>query len=131
MAPRGKPFTKDDPRAAKGRANGGRPKKSVTWKEAEEALREALPRVLLMSKNELQQILASNPTGAEMLAAKYIHEHVPQSVDKFIGKTPVVFTGAEGKPLIPAANAAPLPPIDFSNWSPEMLKDFIAAMKKA
>ena len=94
----GKKFVKGDPRIQL----GGRPKKSVTWKEAEEALREALPRVLLMTKNELQQALSSNPSGAEMIAAKFLHEHVPQTVERFLGKVADVLTGAEGKPLYPA-----------------------------
>lgn len=121
--PRGKPFTgKNDPRIGK---NGGRKRKSVAWKDAEETLREALPRVLLMSKNDLQALLQSNPTGAEMLAAKYIHEHVPAAVERFLGKTPSILTGADGEPLIPKPITPALPPISFIGWTPEQLDKFI------
>jgi hypothetical protein len=65
----------------------GRPKKSPSWKKAEEAIRDAIPRVLVMRKSDLQRILADNPTGAEMLAAKYVHEHPTECVNRFLGKT--------------------------------------------
>lgn len=120
-------FVKNDPR----RSPGGRPKKTTSWKEAEDALREAIPRILMMEKNALTQLLASNPTGVEMLAAKYIHEHVPQTVDKFLGKTPNVLTGADGKDLIPTPPAPILPPIDFANFKPEQIDSFIAATASA
>lgn len=73
---------------AKGKSGnpGGRPKKTTNWRKAEDLLRETIPRILLMDKNELQQILASNPTGAEMLAAKYVHEHPTECVNRFLGK---------------------------------------------
>ena len=56
---KGKPFTKNDPRSAKGRG-AGRPKKSVTWKKAEEELRKAIPRLLLMTEDEREKILKKN-----------------------------------------------------------------------
>ncbi|MES2155381.1 MAG: hypothetical protein V4510_09630 [bacterium] len=125
----GKPFTKNDPR----RAKGGRPKKSVSWKQAEDKLREAIPRLLVMDKNDLHALLASNPTGAEMLAAKYLHEHAVEAVNRFLGKTATVLTGAEGKPLIPTPPPPALPPIDFSGplWTPERLDEFIKATAQA
>jgi len=134
MAARGKPFTKNDPRRGK---SPGRPKKSVEWKDAEEELRTAIPRLLLMEKNDLKKLLESNPTGAEMLAAKYLHEHAVEAVNRFLGKTPNVLTGAEGKPLIPPAAIPILPPIDFSGplWEGEAgakrLDEFIAATAAA
>lgn len=130
MPGKGKPFTKNDPRSALGRG-GGRPKKSVTWKEAEDALREALPRILLMPKNELARLLAENPTGAEMIAAKYLHENVPATVNRFLGKTPDVLTGKDGAPLIPAAAAPVLPPLNFTGWDSLQIDKFIAATAAA
>lgn len=106
---------------------GGRKKKSVQWDKAAAALEEALPRVMLMEKNKLQNLLQSNPTGAEMVAAKYIHEHIPDVVNRFLGKTPNVVTGAEGAPLIPAAPAPILPPISFVGWTVEQIDRFIEA----
>jgi hypothetical protein len=120
--PRGKPFVKDDPRRGK---SSGRPKKSVNWKAAEELLREALPRVLSMERNELRALLESNPTGAEMLAAKFLHEEPTKAVERFLGKMPTVLTGAEGAPLIPAAPAPVLPPLDFTHWTPAQIDKFI------
>lgn len=105
------------------KGTGGRPKKSVVWKVAEDALREALPRILLMRKNDLQRLLQSNPSGAEMLAAKYLHEHVPQAVDKFLGKTPSVLIGQRGKP--PITVQPPLPSISFTDWTAEQIDRFI------
>ena len=80
---KGKPFVKGDPR----RAKTGRPKKTASWKAAENELRGAIPRVLMMEKNALAALLRDNPTGAEMVAAKLIHEHVPEAVNRFLGKT--------------------------------------------
>ena len=121
----GKPFTKDDPR----RSPGGRPKKTVSWKKAEDKLREAIPRLLLMPKKKREKLIADNPTGAEMLAAKYIEEYTPQAVDRFLGKVPTEFTGKDGSPLIPKASMPILPPMDFSGWKPEQIDRFIAATK--
>ena len=87
--PRGKPFQK-------GNKGGGRKKKTVTWKAAEEMLREAIPRVLMMSKNELALLLQANPTGAEMVAAKFIHEETTETVNRFLGKVPNIVTGDGG-----------------------------------
>lgn len=84
-----------------------------------------------MPKNELQQLLASNPTGAEMLAAKYIHEYAPKAVERFLGKMPEILTGADGAPLIPAAANPIMPAIDFSNWKPEQIDAFIDATARA
>lgn len=95
----------------------GRPKKSVTWKKAEHALREALPRLLLMPKDKMREILEANPTGAEVLAALYIREHVVEAVNRFLGKTPDVITGEDGLPLIPAA-----PALDLGKWTPLALE---------
>lgn len=125
---RGRPFTKNDPRRG---TSSGRPKKSVTWKEAEDALREAIPRLMLMSKKDLKLLLEANPTGAEMLAAKYIHEHVPHTVERFLGKTPTPLTGVDGKPLIPEAAAPILPPLDFSKMSEAQLDRLIEATAAA
>lgn len=131
MPGKGKPFSKGDPRAAKGRGKGGRPKKTVTWKQAETELREAMPRVLLMTKNDLQNMLASNPTGSEMLAAKYIMEHVPDAVNRFLGKTPNVLTGKDGKDLIPKPPTPILPIMSFDGWTPDQIDDFIKATSAA
>lgn len=128
MAPRGKPFTKGDPRAAMGRNLSGRPKKSVTWKHAEDALREAVPRLLMMEKNALQRLLQANPTGVEMLAAKYIHEHAVEAVNRFLGKiTEHVKSEVTGKDGAPLMLSAPL--IDFSKFSPEEIRKLIEATK--
>ena len=129
MAGRGRPFTKNDPRAAKGRAKGGRPKKSVSWKEAENALREAIPRILLMPKDDVAKLLKANPTGAEMLAAKYIHEHATEAVNRFLGRIPSEITGKDGAPLIPDAPAPVLPPMDFTGWKSKQIDKFIEATK--
>jgi len=105
---------------------GGRKPKTTAWREAEDVLREALPRLLLMNKNDLRQMLDSNPTGAEMLAAKYIHEHATEAVNRFLGKTPNVLTGAEGKPLIPEPSG---PQIDWTKFSEKKLLALIEATK--
>lgn len=76
-----KPFKKGQ----SGNPSGLR-KKTTAWKNAEEALREALPRILMMEKNKLQILLQSNPNGIEMLAAKYVHEHPIECVNRFLGK---------------------------------------------
>ncbi len=117
----GRKFTKGDPRTKL----GGRKKKTVEWKEAEDALREALPRILMMERNELQQLLASNPTGIEMLAAKFIHESPNKAVERFLGKMPEILTGKDGAPLIPAAPAPQL--IDFSKVPVDQLLKLIQA----
>ena len=122
---RGKPFTENDPR----RGTGGRRKKTVSWKKAEDKLREAIPRLLLMTEEKLKKLLTDNPIGAEMLAAKYIEEHIPQAIERFLGKVPSELTGKDGEPLIPKAPAPILPPMDFSNWSPKQIDKFIAATK--
>ena len=110
----------------------GPKKKSVTWLEAEELLRAAIPRLLKMPKNELARLLQENPTGAEMVAAKFIHEHAPEVVNRFLGRMPNVLTGAEGAPLMPAAPpAAPLPPISFIGWTAPQIDAFIAATAAA
>lgn len=119
----GRRFTRGDPRTKL----GGRKKKTVNWKEAEDALREAIPRILMMEKAELQALLASNPTGVEMLAAKYIHEFAPKAVERLLGKTPVELTGKDGTPLIPAPPPVVLPPISFDGWKPDQIDAFIAA----
>lgn len=124
MAPRGKPFTKGDPRAAAGRKLAGRKPKSVTWKEAEEALREAVPRLLLMPKHALAALLQDNPTGVEMLAAKYIHEHAVEAVNRFLGKVAEhvksELTGKDGAPLVPEIVA-------LKNFSTDQLLKLIEA----
>ena len=91
----------------------GRPAKSTAWKKAEAILREALPRILMMSKSKLSELLRDNPSGAEMLAAKYVHEHPIECVNRFLGKIedelkltgdarPVMFTLATDKDGPPA-----------------------------
>jgi hypothetical protein len=67
---------------------GGRPSKSTDWKKAEKGLRDAIPRILLMPKADLQKVLTNNPSGIEMLAAKYVHEHPIECVNRFLGKVP-------------------------------------------
>ncbi len=124
-------FTKGDPRILAGHKVSGRPKKSVVWKKAENKLREALPRLLLMEKNDLQALLASNPNGAEMLAAKYIHEHVVEAVNRFLGKPPTPLTGADGDPLIPEQTAPVLPVLSFRDMTEEEVDRFIAATAAA
>lgn len=119
----GRPFTKGDPRTKL----GGRPKKSVKWEEAEQELREALPRVMLMKKHDLSKLLSDNPTGAEMLAAKFLVESPNKAVERFLGKMPQVLTGAEGAPLIPAAPAPIIPPMSFQGWTPAQIDKFIEA----
>ena len=123
---RGRPFKKNDPRINPG---PGRPKKSVTWKKAEEELRKAIPRLLLMTEVELQGFLKKNPTGVETLAARYIDEHLMATVDRFLGKTPNILTGKDGDPLIPEQKAPVLPPIDFSKWKPSQIDRFIENTK--
>lgn len=120
----GRPFTANDPRRLLAVGLGGRPKKSVTWKEAEDALREAIPRLLLMSADELKKLLEKNPTGAERLAADYIRENVAAAVDKFLGKTATPITGKEGAPLIPSA-----PLMDVSKFTVDELLKIIEATK--
>ena len=111
-----------------GNPSGG-PKKTTSWKEAEGLLRDAIPRLIKMDKNTLAELLKSNPTGAEMLAAKYIHEHAVEAVNRFLGKTPETIkaevTGKDGAPLVPAAQ----PLIDFSKFSPEKIRALIEATK--
>lgn len=125
---KGRPFTKNDPRSAKGRGSG-RPKKSVTWKKAETALREAFPRLLMMDDIKLEKFLKSNPTGVEIVAARYIKENLKETVDRFLGKTPNVLTGQDGSPLIPEQKAPVLAPIDFSKWSSKQIDRFIENTK--
>lgn len=116
-----------DGRIKKGevRNPGGRPKKTVTWKQAEKALREALPRLLLMPASELGLLLGKDPTGAEKLAADYINENVSAAVDKFLGKTPKQITGKDGEPLIPP----PKIPMDLSRFTIDELLKLIEATK--
>lgn len=122
----GKPFPK-----GKSGNPSGRPKKTVTWKQAEKELRDALPRILLMTKNDLHSLLASNPTGTEMLAAKYLMEHVPDAVNRMLGKTPNVLTGKDGAPLIPKPAAPVYPAMNFDGWKPEQIDEFIKATSQA
>ncbi|MEK7859300.1 MAG: hypothetical protein AAB320_09190 [Elusimicrobiota bacterium] len=108
---------------------GGRPRKTPEWRRAEEALREAIPRIMAMKKNALQQLLANNPIGVEMIAARYLHECVPQVVDRFLGKTPVAVSGKDDQALIPDCPATPPASIDFAGWTSEMVDKFIEAAK--
>ena len=111
----------------------GKRKNSTSWKEAEEALREAIPRLMNMEQNELKLLLQSNPKGYEVLAAKYIVEHVPQTVERFLGKTPTQITGKDGEPLMPKPAAPILPVFDFTGplWTGDRLDAFIEATAKA
>ncbi len=131
MPGKGRPFTKGDPRAEKGRKNGGRPKKTVSWKEAEDLLRDALPRVLKMDKNTLAQLIQSNPSGAEMVAAKFIHEHVPQTVERFLGKVPDVLTGADGAPVVSLGADIRSNPVDdeMRKMTMDLLKKIVEQTK--
>lgn len=135
--PRGKPFTKDDPRRGK---SPGRPRKTVEWKTAEDELRAALPRLMMMSAKELKDLVKNGLSVVDELAIAYIREHPVEAVNRFIGKPATPLTGADGKPLIPPAAPAVnvnLPAMDFSSplWTPEALAKFIdataAAGKKA
>lgn len=78
-----------------------------------------------MERSELTALLQGKPTGAEMLAAKYLHEYVPQSIERFLGKVKDVVqsevTGANGEPLIPAAT------ISLAGLNKADLGRFIAA----
>lgn len=109
-----------------GNPSGGK-KKTTSWKEAEDLLRDAIPRLLKMEKNALANLLRSNPNGAEMLAAKYIHEHAVEAVNRFLGKTPdkvqAEMTGKDGAPLNPPAL------IDFSKLTADELIKLIEATK--
>lgn len=130
--PRGKPFTgKDDPRRGK---SPGRPRKTVEWKEAEDELRAAIPRLLMMSKAELTALVKAGLSMIDELAVTYIREHPVETVNRFLGKTALPLTGGDGKPLIPPAPAVNvnLPAIDFTGplWTPEALAKFIDATAK-
>ena len=116
-------FVKGDPRINA----GGRPKKPEIWDKAEQALLEAVPRLLLMHKNELQAHLASNPPMHDVLAARFISECPKDAINRFLGKVPLPLTGAEGAPLIPEPKAPLIPPLDFSTWKPEQIERFIDA----
>lgn len=109
---------------------GGRAKKTVTWKEAEAALREAVPRLLLLTTAELTALWRSpEATGAEKLAMTYIREHAVEAVNRFLGKVTDSFkgelTGKDGAPL----HAAAAPLIDFSKFTPEAIRALIEATK--
>lgn len=122
----GVPFTKNDPRRGK---SPGRPKKSVTWKQAEEALREALPRMIMLTDKERAALVKAGATGAELLAMRYIDEETAETVDRFLGKTPKVLTGANGAPLIPKPVGALLPLMSFEGWTPAQIDRFIESTK--
>lgn len=121
-------FKKGDPRARM----GGRKKKTVEWKVAEDALRQAIPLVMMMTEEQLEQALGENPIMAFKLAAEYLKESPDRAVERFLGRMPQTLVGAEGKPLIPA-QTSPLPPIDFNSplWTPEKLDAFIASTQAA
>jgi hypothetical protein len=108
---------------------GGRPKKTVTWQQAEDALREALPRVLLMTETERRELIKANPTGAESLAIKFYEEVPARAIERFLGKMAQPLTGANDSPLIPNSSAI-LPviaPMDFKGWTKEQVDEFIKA----
>jgi hypothetical protein len=94
-----------------------------------ETLRLAIVRILSMDKEGVRVLLSGNPTGAEMLAAKYVHEHPTEAVNRFLGKTPDVIkselTGKDGAPLVPAKK------VDLSDLSDEKLDKLIAAAATA
>lgn len=64
----------------------GRPKKSTNWRKAEDVLREAIPRLLLMTRSEIAKEMAAEPNGAIMLAHRYVEEHTVEAVNRFLGK---------------------------------------------
>jgi hypothetical protein len=107
----------------------GLKKKTVTWKAAEDLLRTALPRIMLMTEEELKKFLKDSPKGAEMLALKYVREYPTKCVDRFLGKVADVLTGADGMPLIPSPPQPVLPPMDFSGWTPDQVERFIIAVR--
>lgn len=123
----GRPFTKNDPRRGK---SPGRPKKTVTWREAEDLLRATVPLLIVMSDKELKALMNAGPGVAEQIAIAYIQEHPVEVINRFLGKTATPITGADGKPFMPPS-ASPvtfnLPPIDFSGplWTAERLDKFI------
>lgn len=128
---RGKPFTKNDPRRQN--SKGGRPRKTVTWKEAEDTLRAAVPELLLMTEAEITATMKDPKTVlAYSLAYKYINEEPKAAVDKFLGKTPTVFMGPNGAPLVPTPGpGVGLPPIDFKNWSPKQIDKYLELLAPA
>ena len=84
---------------------GGRPPKTVTWKEAEVATREAVAHVMLMTDAEVKTLQSSKTTvEAERLALAYIREHPVETINRFLGKTPDVImsepTGKDGDKLM-------------------------------
>lgn len=107
--PRKGQFIKNDPRIKLGHGLAGRKKTPPEWKEMAEEMRLTIVRLLALEKNALQDLLKANPTGVEMVAAKYIHEHPIETVNRFLGKSPDIvkaeLTGADGKPLIPDSEA--------------------------
>lgn len=122
--PRGIPFTKNDARRGK---SPGRPRKSVSWKAAEDALREAIPRILMLSAADLEAHIKSKPNGADLLAIRYIEENPSEVVNRFLGKVANVLTGEGGKPLIPASIG---PQLSFEGWTATQIDAFITATGK-
>lgn len=92
-------------------------------------LRLTIVRLLAMEKNDLTELLKGNPTGVEMLAAKYIHENAVEAVNRFLGKVTEKFsgelTGKDGAPLVPTS----APVIDFSKFKPDEIRKIIEATK--
>ena len=124
---RGKPFTKGDPRIAQGHKVAGRKKTPPEWKEMADELRLTIVRLLSLEKNDLTLLLQSNPTGVEMLAAKYIHENAVEAVNRFLGKVEdrikQELTGKDGASFNPPAL------LDLSKLTPEELLKLIEATK--
>ena len=67
---------------------GGRPKVTLSEKNARAAVEEALWQFAQMTKEELQEIMKGNPTGAQVLAAHAIlgDKHVPEALNRILGK---------------------------------------------
>lgn len=126
----GKPF----PPGKSGNPSG-RPKKTVTWKAAEDLLRATIPILVMMTDKELRELMKRGPSVAEALAIAYIQEHPIEAVNRFLGKPATPLTGGDGAPLIPApvpSTTNVFPPLDFAHplWTPERLDKFIEATGK-
>ena len=81
---------------------GGRPKVTLSEKNARAAVEEALWQFAQMTKEELQEIMKKNPTGAQILAAHAIlgDKHVPEALNRILGKVrDALDVTSGGKPI--------------------------------